>query len=216
MKPIPSVALATWMLEHVTFGSPNESLSGDLLEEFQSGRTAGWYWRQALAAIAITLSSKSRAYVLPLVFSAGWSILYSAMWLSITKNRLTQNLLGRIAAHDWPYSTGLHFVSATIPAATFVWIGFFLYLASYNHVARQLSTLRILGSLSISLNVLFVATIGQHLRYSDIDVRNVSRENFNSHLVALSIPLALSLFSALVCALPPVRRRHRNVDSLAG
>jgi hypothetical protein len=216
MKPMPSVALATWMLEHVTFGSPNESLSGDLLEEFQSGRTAGWYWRQTLTAIAITLSSKSRAYVLPLVFSAGWSILYPAMWLSITKSRLTQNLLGRMAAHDWPYSTGLHFVSAAIPAAVFVWIGFFVYLASCSQVARQLSTLRLLGSLSISLNVLFVAIIGQHLRNSGAELRNVSRENLNSHLVALSIPLALSLFSALVCALSPVRRRHRNVDSLAG
>jgi hypothetical protein len=216
MKPMPSVALATWMLEHVTFGSPNESLSGDLLEEFQSGHTAGWYWRQTLTAIAITLSSKSRAYVLPLVFSAGWSILYPAMWLSITKSRLTQNLLGRMAAHDWPYSTGLHFVSAAIPAAVFVWIGFFVYLTSRNQVGRQLSTLRLLGSLSISLNVLFVAIIGQHLRNSGVDLRNVSRENLNSHLVALSIPLALSLFSALVCALPPVRRRHRNVDSLAG
>ena len=216
MKPMPSVALATWMLEHVTFGSPNESLSGDLLEEFQSGRTAGWYWRQALAAIAITLSSKSRAYVLPLVFSAGWSVLYPAMWLSITKSQLTQNLLGRMAAHDWPYSSGLHFVGAAFPAIMFVWIGFFLYLASCNQLARQLSTLRILGSLSISLNVLFVATIGQHLRNSDIDVRNVSRENFNSHLIALSVPLALSLFSALVCALPSVRRRHRKADSLAG
>jgi hypothetical protein len=216
MKPMPSVALATWMLEHVTFGSPNESLSGDLLEEFQSGHTAGWYWRQTLTAIAITLSSKSRAYVLPLVFSAGWSILYPAMWLSITKSRLTQNLLGRMAAHDWPYSTGLHFVSAAIPAAVFVWIGSFVYLTSRNQVGRQLSTLRLLGSLSISLNVLFVAIIGQHLRNSGVDLRNVSRENLNSHLVALSIPLALSLFSALVCALPPVRRRHRNVDSLAG
>jgi hypothetical protein len=216
MKPMPSVALATWMLEHVTFGSPNESLSGDLLEEFQSGRTTGWYWRQALTAIAITLSSKSRAYVLPLVFSAGWSIVYPALLLSITRSRLAQTILGRMAAHDWPYSSGLHFVGAAFPATMFVWIGFFLYLASCNQVARQLSTFRILGSLSISLNVLFVATIAQHFRNSDIEVRNVSQENFNSHLVALGIPLALSLFSALVCALPPVRRRHRNVDSLAG
>jgi hypothetical protein len=216
MKPIPSIILATWMLEHLTLGSPNESLSGDLLEEFSCGRSVGWYWRQTLSAIAITLSSKSRAYVLPLVFSAGWSILYPAMWLSITKSQLTQNLLGRMATHDWPYSTGLHFVGATTPAAMLVWIGFFLYLASCNQVGRQLSMLRILGSLSISLNVLFVATIGQHLRNSDIDVRNVSGKNFNSHLVALSIPLALSLFSALVCALPPVRRRHRNADSPAG
>jgi hypothetical protein len=216
MKPMPSVALATWMLEHLTFGSPNEPLSGDLLEELRSGRSAGWYWRQALSAIAVTLSNKSRAYVLPLAFSAGWSILYPVLWLCITGNRLTQAILERMGAHDWPYSTGLHFVSATIPAAMFVWIGFFVYLTSSNQVARQLSTLRILGSLSISLNVLFVTTIGQHLRNSGIDVRNVARENFNSQLVALSIPLALSLFSALVCALPPMRRRHLDADSLAG
>jgi hypothetical protein len=116
MKPMPSVALATWMLEHVTLGSPNESLSGDLLEEFQSGRTAGWYWRQALTAIAITLSSKSRAYVLPLVFSACWSIVYPALLLSITRSRPTQTTLERMAAHDWPYSSGLHFVGAAFPA----------------------------------------------------------------------------------------------------
>jgi hypothetical protein len=215
MKPIPSIILATWMLEHLTLGSPNESLSGDLLEEFRSGRSAGWYWRQTLSTIAITLSGKSRAYVLPVVFSAGWSIAYPALLLSITRSRLTQTILERMAAHDWPYSTGLHFVGATTPAAMFVWIGFFLYLVSCNQVGRQLSMLRLLGSLSISLNVLFVATIGQHLRNSDIDVRNVSGKNFNSHFVALSIPLALSLFSALVCALPPVRRRQRNADSLA-
>jgi hypothetical protein len=216
MKPMPPVALATWMLEHLTFGSANESLSGDLLEELRSGRSAGWYWRQTLSAIAVTLSIKSRAYVLPLVFSAGWSILYPVLWLGIMGNRLTQAILERMGAHDWPYSTGLHFVSATIPAAMFVWIGFFVYLTSSNQVARKLSTLRILGSLSISLNVLFVTTIGQHLRNSGIDVRNVARENFNSQLVALSIPLALSLFSALVCALPPMRRRHLDADSLAG
>jgi hypothetical protein len=68
MKRILSVALATWMLEHLTFGSRKESLSGDLLEELQSGRSVGWYWRQTLSAIAVSLSSKSRAYVLPLLF----------------------------------------------------------------------------------------------------------------------------------------------------
>jgi hypothetical protein len=215
MKPIPSVALATWMLEHLTFGSPNESLSGDLLEELRSGRSAGWYWRQVLSAIAVTLSSKSRAYLLPLVFSVGWSIGYPALWLSIARSRLAQTILERIGAHDWPYSTGMHFVSAAVPAVMFVWIGFFVYLTSRNHVDRQLPTLRLFASLSISLNVLFVAIIGQHLRNSGVDLRNVSLDNLNSHLVALSIPLALSLFSALVCALPQTRH-HRGADSLAG
>ena len=35
MKPAMPVGLATWMLEHLTFGRDNESLSGDLLEELE-------------------------------------------------------------------------------------------------------------------------------------------------------------------------------------
>jgi hypothetical protein len=32
MRSIKSIAFANWMLEHLTFGSDNEALSGDLLE----------------------------------------------------------------------------------------------------------------------------------------------------------------------------------------
>lgn len=216
MKPIPPVALATWMLEHLTFGCRNESLSGDLLEELRAGRSESWYWRQALSAIAITLSSQSRAYVFPLVFSTGWSLLYPAWRLSVMKSRVTQAIFEQSAVHDWPYSTLLQLLSTVIPIVTFVWIGFFAYLILRDQVVRQLSVLRLLGSLSISLNVLFVATIGQHLvRDSRTDVRSVSPEDLSSHLFALSIPLALSLLSALVCALPPMQQRHRGADSPA-
>ncbi len=76
MKPTSSTALATWMLDHLTLGARNESLSGDLLEELHSGRSTAWYWRQTISAIAITLSTCTRAYVVPLLFSAGWSLLY--------------------------------------------------------------------------------------------------------------------------------------------
>ena len=216
MKRILSVALATWMLEHLTFGSRKESLAGDLLEELQSGRSVGWYWRQALSAIAVSLSSKSRAYVLPLLFSAGWSTLYPALWPSILRSRLTQTILERMAERDWPYSSAMHGVSVTTPAAMFVWIGFFLYLTLRSQMGRQLSRLRLLVSLSISFNVLFIAIIGQRLRDSSIDLRDVSQKNFDSHFVAISIPLALSLFSALVCALPSMRRQYRGANSLAG
>ena len=157
MKPMPSVALATWMLEHVTFGSPNESLSGDLLEELRSGRSAGWYWRQALSAIAVTLSFKSRAYVLPLAFSRWLEHLVSGIVAFVIAGiRLTQAHIGtdggaRLAILD----RAVLFVSATIPAAMFVSIGFFVYLTSSNQVARQPSTLRILRKACRSASTCF-------------------------------------------------------------
>ena len=40
---------ATWLLQHL--GLDSEPLAGDLLEEYTDGRTAGWYWRQVMAAI---------------------------------------------------------------------------------------------------------------------------------------------------------------------
>jgi hypothetical protein len=46
-------ALALWLLEH--WGSPyhGEALAGDLIEQYQEGRSRGWYWKQTIAAILI-------------------------------------------------------------------------------------------------------------------------------------------------------------------
>jgi hypothetical protein len=209
MKPTSSTALATWMLDHLTLGVRNESLSGDLLEELHSGRSTAWYWRQTLSAIAVSLSIRTRAYLVPLLFSAGWSLLYPTLWPAIINSAPAQNLANHFTSSDLPYSTGLGSIAALTPAAIFVWIGFFVYRTLRSHESRRPSTLRLLASLSISLNVLFVTIIGEHLRHFGVDLRNVSRENFDSHLAALCIPLALSLWAALMCARPrAVRRRH--------
>jgi len=45
-------ALAVWLLDRLGYTRQNAALAGDLLEEFRNGRSAGWYWRQALAVIA--------------------------------------------------------------------------------------------------------------------------------------------------------------------
>jgi hypothetical protein len=214
MKSIDSIAVATWMLDHLIFGSDHEALSGDLLEELHNERSAAWYWRQVLCAIGAGILRRSGTYALPLLFAAAWSTLYPA-WREIGKVPLTQSMYERWASLDWPFSTSLTIVNGIVPAATFIWLGFFIYLMSRREVAHRMTGLRLLGSLSIALNVLLVTTIA--LGYSGIDVRYIPRENFfaNPHLLAISIQLALSLFSAIVCALPQARRQHRGADSLA-
>jgi hypothetical protein len=210
MKPTESVTLATWILEHLTPEPYNEALSGDLLEELRSGRPVGWYWRQLIFAIGVGFFKKSRDYALPLFFSTCWSMLYPAWQLSILKNQFTQSMSDRWSALDWPYSASLELGSGILPAATFIWLGFFVYLVLRALRGDKPSGFRILGSLSLSLNVLLIVTIGlsRYLGSSATYPHPLARENFylSPYHLAISIPLALSLFSALLSALPPPRK----------
>jgi hypothetical protein len=51
MNRTPPPKLTIYLLNR--FGSPyhRESLAGDLIEQFQSGRSTWWLWRQVLSAI---------------------------------------------------------------------------------------------------------------------------------------------------------------------
>jgi hypothetical protein len=216
MKPVASTALAGWLLEHFTFGLDSEALAGDLLEELQSGRSANWYRRQVLVAIAVGLIKKSRDYALPLLFSIAWSIFYPAWQLCLA--RLTQLMPERWAAIDWPYSTALHGIGELIPAVLFLWLGLFVYLMLRTEHASGFSRLRLLVGLSISLNIFLITAIAIwiHLKPSGMGLGDMANKNLllNSHLAAICIALALGLFSAIASVLP--RPHHRGSASLPG
>ena len=48
-------ALARWLVKQAARG--NEALVGDLLEEYRRGRSAVWYWRQALTIVVVGRST---------------------------------------------------------------------------------------------------------------------------------------------------------------
>jgi hypothetical protein len=48
LQPRP---LATWLLRQFISGARNEPLIGDMVEEYRSGRSSRWYWKQVLVAI---------------------------------------------------------------------------------------------------------------------------------------------------------------------
>jgi hypothetical protein len=62
-SPHPPI-VATWLLEHLRSDGANESLIGDLTEEYGRGRSSGWYWKQTLAAIVVSSRDEVRAHVL--------------------------------------------------------------------------------------------------------------------------------------------------------
>jgi hypothetical protein len=50
MRPTTPPRLATTLLARFV---DNDALAGDLQEEYRSGRSAAWYWRQVVAAVVI-------------------------------------------------------------------------------------------------------------------------------------------------------------------
>jgi hypothetical protein len=219
MRYGPTVALAIWCLEHLTFGADHEALCGDLLEELQGGRSTGWLWREVLTAIGIRAWQKTyqaaKPYALPLVFSAGWSALYPA-WRILAAGPYATILSDPSVA--WPYSSFQALAQGVAPAVTFVWLGFLVFLLLRKEILPQISRFRLLLSLSMSLDVLFLATLGllAYLCHPALELRSVTRDDFYTqlHLSVVSIPLAASIFVAIWFVLPRAQQPPRKRRAL--
>jgi non-heme chloroperoxidase len=211
MRTTKSVAFASWMLEHLTFGSHNEALAGDLLEELHCGRSAMWYRRQVLAAIAIGAFNATRASAVLLVFSVAWTMLYPA-WRFIVSNVMGHALPDRWFLLAWPYSSLAQIGYGVVPGIAFVWLGFMVYLL----LRREAIGYGLILGLSQSLMVLLVGTIllVLYLKAPKADLVYITRDNFyfTFHLCNISIPLAASLLAALFTLPPtlPIRPTKRN------
>ena len=91
---------ATWLLER--FAPNNDALTGDLAEEYRSGRSSGWYWKEVLSAIVIGFISDIRAHKLLTVraLAIGWATIYV---LFRTEGLLTGKYLGFLFSHGIRY-----------------------------------------------------------------------------------------------------------------
>jgi hypothetical protein len=77
--------VATWLLEHLRSDSVNESLIGDLMEEYGRGRSSGWYWKQALAIIVVSSRDEIRAHVLIAIKAmiTGWTAQFMFQFVAV-------------------------------------------------------------------------------------------------------------------------------------
>jgi len=81
MKPSKPPALATWLLEQARFSTTDGVIAGDLLEEFNRGRSAAWYWRQVLVAIVVGCATEVRHHrgLAARAILITWAINYGAL-----------------------------------------------------------------------------------------------------------------------------------------
>ena len=216
MKQTEPPAIATWMLEHLSPEDGNEALAGDLLEEFQIGRTSRWYWRQVLAAIVIGFFRELRNHWPAVVFAALWSL--TAPGYSLYTRELEQHadIIGRIYQLDWPYSTILILALSLGLELLFVWMGLTVYLLLRSLVMRNFHTPRFMRGLFVSLPMLIVATAGLAILPAGhpIDVRHITPLSaIYTRLGLLCLPSFLSLLVAIWVATPCMENRNMRVTS---
>jgi hypothetical protein len=87
--------LAAWLLERLASGPTRESLIGDLEEKYRGGRSAVWYWRQAIVAMLLSAGRDIRdhrlialravvitwMFLIPWVFFTGWAYGSTRFWV---------------------------------------------------------------------------------------------------------------------------------------
>lgn len=215
MRRSYSLALATWLLERALPASYGEALAGDLVEAVGGGeRSHLWMWAQVVWAMGGAFGSRYRSHGIPLLFSVAWS-LFLPLWVNSLWQPTGTHMLSReLSSPDWPFSALLELAAGLLPALTFVWVGLFAYLLRRGLTVPVSSPSRLLGSFSLSLSVLLVATISLSTILGSAAIHSYS---FGEELYLRSgsrlcfrLPVAMSLFSAILAALPQHGYRMRT------
>lgn len=206
---------ARWLMEKLTFGSASDSLAGDLLEEFRSGRSLSWYWRQVLAAILVSGLRELRGRRSIFGFALLWSALTPALYLNYSRFLSHSSFLDKLWSLPWPWSTICAMAVYLGPDLLVLWIGMALYLSLHFCIKRELGFPRLGRGLLVSLVfyvLLMLAVVVMPNRGSGIDLRTATVTSLlcDPYFMLLRIPGLLSLILATWVALP--RSRPHSVQ----
>jgi hypothetical protein len=203
-KPIPP-RLATWLIEQLGRGSKTQSLIGDLSEQYAEGRSASWYWRQILAALAIEFADSAREHGLS--FASAVVLAYAAVHVSDIPGPVMRHLLVRMWGFSWQWQWHgwarfpLSVALLCLPAGVQLLAGWLVAKVDRHHPRAALTTLAFLLALSGLCNLvrdargLSMQVPGADVRH-DIDV-----------LLILFMGVALPIHFALAGGLLTLRTR---------
>lgn len=195
-------AIAAWMLEHLTLGSKNEALAGDLLEEYKQGRPAVWYWRQVLVAIFLGFCSELRKRWSTVVFAAFWSIPLPAFWALVVIRMQNSTFVTREWHLPWPYSMVCDLAFSNACQIIYIWSGLGAYCLVSYATARNVSLRSLRRGMIIGVLATITVFWGWLAIYSlftltqnPVDIRHMTvlRLFIDPRLIAFRVPFFLSL-----------------------
>jgi hypothetical protein len=121
--------VATWIFEYLRPSGCDDALAGDLLEEFRSGRSAGWYWLQIIAALAVEWGQRAWQQRNCLLFAAAWSFV-SPSWVFFDFR--SRDLLWRTGfvwyIPPWPWRLVCFLVLGLVEAVLLISLGVLAYV----------------------------------------------------------------------------------------
>lgn len=137
-RPKPP-ALASWVLEQLTRRTRNHALMGDLLEEFGTGRSSAWFWRQVLLALLTSVASALRRASVALCFAVLWTAgapLWGRYFFEGVAHRFVE--LSWYLQFQWPWSMLLEISVQSALITIPIVVGMSVYIAG----SRQFSKWR--------------------------------------------------------------------------
>jgi hypothetical protein len=105
MSPSKPPALATWLFEHLPIGENKDALGGDLLEQFNRGRSSHWYWRQVLVAVLLGGWKEWRILWIAAGATTLWIWALVVWWARFQLSPWFGALVGWSIKNPWPLST---------------------------------------------------------------------------------------------------------------
>ena len=117
MRRSQVLLLSLWVFERVSRDPLRHVIAGDILEEYESGRTALWGCRQALFGVASDHAVRGIAF--SGLFSVSLSLLFP-MWQQLLMAAVPGLPLDP-ASLSWPISAVAPIVTGLLPALIFLW-----------------------------------------------------------------------------------------------
>ncbi|HEY2361557.1 MAG TPA: hypothetical protein VGK36_10600 [Candidatus Angelobacter sp.] len=220
MTPKHPPRLARWVLEHLITDEQKVALSGDLLEEFRSGRSIGWYWRQVAMAVIVSMARTLRLNWFALAFSALWVLPLPALEIYVLREMQLVRFFPQRWSYPWPYSTICDFGLTIGWKLLYLWLGITFCQIFFAIATRRTSVRQLVKGLCVSMAVYvttYLAMLAYFLAFPHMYAVDLHRVNpislvLKPGLMLINdIPFIVAMLSGILLATLTRQRRTTEV-----